>query len=290
VRETPWTRAALLLFVPVALILGPSTAGAQPASTGGTSVTFASGEQGRSGCLVCHSNKNLKKRSAGRILSFYIDEAMIARSAHSKINCVGCHVDFRLMSRAAKPNADFRRVAGLACRGCHAKQWGLYQTGVHGKARSDGKNPICSDCHGSHDIGWISKDTAARARLHRSAFEVCGRCHSRYWSNYNDYYHGAAYKGGAADAPACWQCHRAHDVFPTKSKASATNPANLAVGCSSCHPGVRDDFLEYSRMVHGSDLVRRANALERFFMGVADALRAQLGSKFSAMSSAVAAL
>ena len=36
--------------------------------------------------------------------------------------------------------------------------------------------------------------------LSKAVPALCADCHPDYWDNYNDYYHGAAYKRGATDA------------------------------------------------------------------------------------------
>jgi hypothetical protein len=235
-------------------------AGAQTLGASGFDLTYNLGEQGRSGCLVCHSDRNLERLSSGRLISFYIDQAMIARSAHRNVNCIGCHQDFSY-STHGRSKLDYRTIASLSCRSCHGAEWNLYQQGVHGKK---GKQyPTCADCHGSHDIGLITKDPLARLRLHQSGYQVCGRCHQAYWSGYDDYYHGAAYKRGAPDAPSCWQCHRAHDIYPSKFIGSATNPSRIGSVCSVCHTGVQKQFSAYSTAVHGFARLRRTNLLYR---------------------------
>ena len=47
-------------------------------------------------------------------------------------------------------------------------------------------------------------------------------------TTYVDYYHGAAYRRGAEDAPACWQCHNTHLILPSANRLSWTNEDNLA--------------------------------------------------------------
>ena len=300
-RSTPrwaWWVPALLAFVTstigaVAVLPGPPALAQQggfPAPPAGTAqksvggpfdLTFNIGQQGRSGCLVCHSDKNLTKLSAGRQRSFYIAEETIDRSAHRTVSCLGCHLDFNFTAPHGKVVADYRVTAGLACRNCHARSYNLYQQGIHGsRLRGNTKSPTCSDCHGSHDIRSISKEPQARAELHARGLQVCGRCHQRYWDNYNDYYHGQAYKRGAPDSPACWQCHRAHDIYNSGKLESATNTESLALTCGACHAGVRPDFLDYTKLVHQGGAVRRTNVvlryLDEFRVRVAQLVRAVL--------------
>ena len=68
---------------------------------------------------------------------------------------------------------------------------------------------------------------------------MCARCHPDEYESYDDYYHGAAYKRGATDAPACWDCHGAHDVLPTSDPNSLMSEQNRADTCGQegCHQG-----------------------------------------------------
>lgn len=246
-----------------------------PTPTTQYNLTFNIGQPGRSGCLVCHSDKNLQKLTAGREKSFYISEAVIDQSAHRNVPCTGCHLDFNFQSPHGKASIGFRDVAGLSCRNCHARDYGLYQAGVHGsRLRGNTKSPTCSDCHGAHDIGYITKSPMAAASLHKRGFLVCGRCHQRYWDNYSDYYHGIAYKNGAQDAPACWQCHRSHDIYNSKNPLASTNPANLAMTCGACHGGTQRGFLTYTPLIHTSGSVRQAIPV----LGYYEAIRVWIAS------------
>lgn len=249
-------------------------------------LSFSIGKQGRTGCLVCHSDKNLTRMAAGRQRSYYISDESIRKSAHRDVSCLGCHIDFNFRAPHGAKAASFRVVAGLSCRNCHARAWGEYQQGVHGsRLRDNPRSPICSDCHGAHEIGSLSKDTSAREALHRQGYQVCGRCHQRYWDNYSDYYHGAAYRQGAKDAPACWQCHRPHDIKRSKDPDAAVNKAHLPETCGACHEGVRPGFLDYTKLVHSSEQVRRTNVVLRYYDGVRNAVAGALGALVEALRS-----
>lgn len=284
-----FTSALLSASLTAGAAWAQQNAGAGRPATGPESfnLTFSLGQRGRSGCLVCHSDKNLQKHSAGRQRSFYISEEVIDASAHAAVSCLGCHLDFNFTTPHGKAAAGFRAVAGLACRNCHARAYDLYRRGVHGtRLRNNPKAPTCADCHGAHDIGSVTKDPQARLALHGRGWEVCGRCHQRYWNNYNDYYHGAAYRRGAPDAPACWQCHRPHDVYRAKQVESAVNPQNLAVTCGVCHEGVGKGFLAYTPLIHGSETLRGRNVVLRYY----ERVRASVGQVFAAIARQVRAV
>jgi hypothetical protein len=231
------------------------------------------GAQRQAGCMACHGDQDLTKLIAGHEVSFYVDEKAFAASAHRDLACLACHVDFSYNGHASSKD-EWKTIAGLACRNCHTRSWSLYQQGVHG--RGGHLKPTCPNCHGSHDIGMLSRDPAARAKLDSRAYQACGRCHRRYWTNYGDYYHGAAYKFGAEDAPACWGCHRAHDIYPSREARSATSASRLASTCGACHEGVRKPFMDYTALVHRGAAVRHSNFIAQGFTTLGNKLASWL--------------
>jgi hypothetical protein len=240
---------------------------------------------GKSGCMVCHGDPNLVRIKAGRLVSYAMDQKKIDSAAHSKISCTGCHTDFAY-SAPHKTSSSWREAAKGSCRACHTKEWDALSASVHGGSKapgqkSTGKKPLCGDCHGGHYIGLASKDPAARTKLHASANAMCGRCHLDYWKNYDDYYHGAAYRKGASDAPACWQCHGSHDVLPTKDPESHTNPANLPETCSACHQGTSDAYTQYAAIIHRKDRVLAANPVYSVLRQTGDAITGAINSLVS---------
>lgn len=220
---------------------------------------------GKSGCLVCHGDRSLVRLNAGRLVSYWIDEAVMQASAHSTIQCTGCHLDFAY-SAPHRTDGDWRRTAKLACKNCHKDAFQAFGQGVHSLTadatadivlRDRGK-PLCGDCHGSHEIARLKNNPVGKASLHAQGQRICGRCHADYWKSYADYYHGSAYRRGADDAPACWDCHGWHDILPTDDRRSRLNETGIALTCGECHPNVNDEYLTYSTIIH-----RKGEALAR---------------------------
>jgi hypothetical protein len=113
---------------------------------------------------------------------------------------------------------------------------------------------------------------------------MCGKCHVATSANYNDYYHGAAYRRGAPDAPACWQCHNTHLVLPSTDVLSSTNPNNLVATCSHCHRDAGPGYVQYAQLIHQRQQVLDKNplfsavdtataAIEKAFRNVMSAFR-----------------
>ena len=93
-----------------------------------------------------------------------------------------------------------------------------------------------------------------------------GTCHAHdnAYATYNDYYHGAAYKLGALDAPACWTCHGAHNTLALKDPKSMTSPEVLPRTCATagCHEGASEQFVEDNRtLIHGRAKMNLANPI-----------------------------
>jgi len=289
-------RVPLLAAGTLLVLAMPAWAFAQAASPATSSVpaTSAGGAAGAynlyftlpssttSGCMVCHGDPNLVRIQDGVTVSMYVDPAVLENSAHKDTQCTGCHLDFAYSVPHSNTTSDeWRSIAKLACKNCHQDSNASFSKGVHSlsptatasptatvtvPAQTTGKpKPLCGDCHGGHDIQTLKNNPAAQEALHKDGQRICGDCHQDYWDNYDDYYHGEAYKRGSSDAPACWQCHKWHDILPSKDPRSSVNDANLIETCSQCHEHEpNDDYVSYSRLIHGEVDVRAENPLYEF--------------------------
>lgn len=251
--------------------------------------------ESKSGCMVCHGDKNLTRLKEGKTVSYFIDSESIEKSIHAKQFCVSCHLDFAY--KAPHDTTGWQDTAKLACKNCHNDQFLAFGKGSHRRAidatgtaaELEASKPLCGDCHGSHDIMRISETSEGvtpegRQQLRDQGYEVCGRCHQDYWDSYNDYYHGAAYKAGAKDAPACWDCHGWHDIYPSTDTRSKVNAAHLVETCSTgdgCHEQhgtASDAFIESAAsMIHGKQQVRVDNPLLAFLKRLTDAIGGLFG-------------
>lgn len=281
----PVTRAYAYLAAAVVLgaaaLLLPSQAYAQTKSVPATrtvtttvtvegyDVDFSLPTNAKAGCMVCHGDPDLTRLKDGKLVSFWIDPAVSEASAHATVQCTGCHLDFAFKSPHTSAAKDWQTEAKSACQNCHLDQSASVASGSHRAGAKPGVKPdpkapvkpLCGDCHGSHDIQTLTDSPEGRAQLRESGREMCGDCHADYWDTYNDYYHGAAYKAGAKDAPACWDCHRAHDVLPAADKDSSVNERHIVETCQQCHPDANEDYVEYAKLIHN-----RQDVAEEFFL------------------------
>ncbi|MDP2181147.1 MAG: cytochrome c3 family protein, partial [Actinomycetota bacterium] len=229
------------------------------------------------GCLSCHGDENLIKTSAGRPKSYQV--LGVDESAHAGMSCQKCHSDYKYED-TPNPSEIWNVNAGYACRSCHlsselfneeqqarnAEVVKLYDSSIHAEEIGKGniESATCASCHGGHYIQRLDTEAAQRA-LHLSAYRVCARCHLDEYDSYDDYYHGAAYKQGATDAPACWDCHAAHDILPSSDPDSWVSPKKVAETCRICHKGSEEAFVEKSGgLIHKKVEAAEENPLRQF--------------------------
>lgn len=300
---TRWARSALLVSLALAASFAAPSVACALETTPSVSTTapyeldFTLPTDAKSGCLVCHGDPALVRIRDGVVRSYFIDPETISSSAHADQQCVGCHVDFTY--KAPHGKEDWKVVAKSACRNCHDEQSLAVGRGVHrastttataGAASAASREttpapPLCGDCHGSHDITLLTTDTpearAGKRALHANGWQICGRCHEEYWDNYADYYHGAAYKRGAPDAPACWDCHGWHDILPSSERGSRVNERHLVETCgqSGCHVGVDEHYVEYAVFIHGREAIASKNPIQVWLRRIADLLGGIFGGK-----------
>lgn len=223
----------------------------------GYDVDFTLPTASKVGCLVCHGDVDLSRLKESRLISYYVAPEIVAISAHASVQCTGCHLDFAYTTPHT-PATDWQRAAKSDCKNCHKDQFIPYGRGAHrievlpgGAADAkENEKPLCGDCHGSHEIAALTDNPTGQKELHARGWFVCGRCHKEYWDNYSDYYHGAAYLKGAPDAPACWDCHGAHEILPADDVDSTVNERHLAETCGQCHPDVNETYIAYAGFIH----------------------------------------
>lgn len=262
----------------------PEAAAVTTVTIEGYDVDFTLPTAARAGCMVCHADQDLTRIQDGRVISYFVDPGQFEASAHGEVQCVGCHLDFAFSAPHEQIGTDWQSAAGSACKNCHEDQALEVGKGAH-RAETDAEaladpdapeRPLCSDCHGSHQIGFLTENPEGRAEMRARGWEVCGRCHEDYWYSYDDYYHGAAYRRGATDAPACWDCHGYHDIRPADDRESMVNERNLVQTCSPCHPDANEAYADYARFIHGREEISDEIFLARW----ADWLRQTLSGLF----------
>jgi len=281
-------RLAIAAGIAAAMLALPGFAyAASSASPDTYDLGFTLPTAGKSGCQVCHGDPGLQKSTGETTSSLYVDQEVLDESAHVEAPCTGCHADFALKTphENVQNGYDWRKVASTSCQTCkeHQPQHDEYTSGSHTPVLKPGATaqqtstqreaagkptqvPTCGQCHGGHSIA-STEDTAAQFAFQRQGLEMCGQCHTEEADAYADYYHGAAYRAGAFDAPACWDCHGAHKVLPASDRNSPVNAQHLPETCGQegCHTDVNENFVEYAQLIHGTPEELQGNPLWSFY-------------------------
>lgn len=212
-------------------------------------------------CLTCHlDDPNVRARtspSTGFIAAY-------ENSVHGKAllggngkaaNCVDCHGSHEVAKGIDPSSHVHRQKISSTCGTCHANIAEEFNAGVHGHAVQRGIKdaPVCTDCHGEHNILSPSDPRSPVAPLNVSG-RVCSPCHNsvalseKYgisanrFQTFSDSYHGLAVRAGSVEAANCASCHGAHKILPSSDPASSVHKDNLAQTCGGCHPGANERF------------------------------------------------
>lgn len=198
-------------------------------------------------CLGCHEDKTLTAKKGNKTYSVFVDKKKLAKSVHSGVKCIQCHVDLK--------DADFPHSTPKKpyCGGCHKEEQALYNECLHGKATAKGDPlaPRCQTCHGSHDI---QPRTSKASNVYPLNIPMlCGKCHkegspvsmqrnipqTHIMENYTESIHGEGLiKKGLTVSANCASCHSAHRILPHTDPRSTINRNNIAGTCTKCHSAI----------------------------------------------------
>ncbi|HKZ53960.1 MAG TPA: cytochrome c3 family protein [Anaerolineales bacterium] len=223
-------------------------------------------------CKACHG----ETPEVAHVAAPFVDRRQLSR--HLYQTCSKCHADNyekTLDSMHAQAAADGNLQAPICtdchgahdtlqpdqprarisqtCGQCHTSIFEEYRESVHGDALIQQDNPdvpVCTDCHGVHNI-----HDPRTAQFRVASPELCAGCHAdaqlmaKYGLSadvYNLYslsWHGVDLTVYRANWPTIWHeravctdCHGVHDIRRTADSASRVNPANLLSTCQQCHP------------------------------------------------------
>ncbi len=212
-------------------------------------------------CGACHANPNFLARHK---IPFARPLEAYQQSVHGRANqrgnegaatCSDCHGSHTIVpGRDTASKINHYRVPET-CGACHDEIKKTYLTSVHGQAAAKGVPgaPVCTDCHGEHNI-LAPKESASLVNKARVSAVTCGHCHAdeRLAARYNlprdkvpafeDSYHGLANRAGSQSVANCASCHGVHNILPSNDPNSMIHPAKLAGTCGTCHPGAGGRF------------------------------------------------
>jgi hypothetical protein len=195
-------------------------------------------------CEKCHADNYAKTQDSMH--------AQAAKEGNTKAPiCTDCH-GYHDTRKLDEPRTR-RLMVSETCSKCHTDIAAAYKQSVHGAALTSEDNPdvpVCTDCHGVHNIQDPRTD-----QFRTQSPELCANCHankemmdkynlsSDVYSIYKRSWHGvdiSVYKArwGAVwhDSAVCTDCHGIHDMRKTSDPDSKVNPKNLLATCQKCHP------------------------------------------------------
>jgi len=164
--------------------------------------------------------------------SLYFDKEELKSSVHGALHCADCHTEITGFPHDKLPKDWDRREITLnlstTCQRCHPQAHRAIAESVHYAALAEGNRaaPVCTDCHGAHDVQPVDQARADTARR-------CGRCHQDVYHTYAESIHGTAlFQHGSPDAAACADCHGGHEIGdPRTTEFRARSPQV----CARCH-------------------------------------------------------
>jgi cytochrome b subunit of formate dehydrogenase len=212
-------------------------------------------------CLSCHEdNPEVRSRTAPTAGFITLYEKSVHGSALNSgnpkaANCVDCHGSHDILKSIRENSPTFKQNISKTCGKCHGEIAKVYNGSIHGTALAKGNMdaPVCTDCHGEHNILKHDNPESPVAFQNLSK-EVCSPCHSslklsnKYgiatdrFKTFSDSYHGLAIEGGSVEVANCASCHGTHNIKPSSDPTSSINKKNLAKTCGGCHKGANENF------------------------------------------------
>ncbi len=184
-------------------------------------------------CLQCHGERDLSMTlDSGETLSLYVDPQVYTDSVHGdKLLCTDCHAtitDYPHPERDIHSRREYNIAQYELCKRCHFDNYTKTLDSIHYKMLSsdDARAPLCTDCHGAHDVIPPSQPRAEIS-------QTCSQCHQTIYQEYVDSVHGKALiEENNYDVPVCTDCHQTHTIEDPRTASFRIESVHL---CSNCH-------------------------------------------------------
>ncbi len=213
-------------------------------------------------CLSCHLDdpevRKKTKPSAGFILAY--EKSIHGKSLHSgngdAANCVDCHNSHEIIKASDSRSSVYRMSIPNNCGKCHSEIKDEFNESIHGVsvARGNIDSPVCTSCHGEHNI-LEHTDPKSPVAYQNVSRMICSPCHesvqlsekyglsANRFKTFTESYHGLALRGGVATVANCGSCHGVHNIKPSSDPTSTIHKDNLVKTCGGCHPGANTTFV-----------------------------------------------
>ncbi len=184
-------------------------------------------------CTSCHSQPELSMTiTSGESLSLFVDPEVFAASIHGgKLLCADCHTSitgYPHPTREIPSLRDYNITRYEVCKRCHFDNYTKTLDSVHYDKLTKGDigTPLCTDCHGAHDVTLPSQP---RTKIS----QTCSECHQTIYDKYVNSVHGKALIAeNNYDVPVCTDCHLSHTIEDPRTAVFRLESVQL---CSNCH-------------------------------------------------------
>lgn len=173
--------------------------------------------------------------------------------------CGSCHGSHEISPVKQADSPVFKLNLPQTCAKCHSNAGisdeyrmknpqaaAQYMESIHGRALLKMGlivAPSCNDCHGVHNI--VREVDKASPIHHQNIARTCGKCHVGVQEIYDQSVHGKLLAKGDKRAPACTDCHTAHEIdTPTNGHLKALSDQR----CGKCH---QERLEHYRDTYHG---------------------------------------
>jgi len=194
-------------------------------------------------CFDCHVDDELTYERNNKEISLNISDVIFNKSAHNKLKCIDCHVDF---DGEEIPHREGGNIYKVNCASCHNEIVQQTKSDIH--HRLDGNDaPSCLTCHTYHKVKRISSikdktdyycsdchdETKSAEGFHKRIFysdETCADCHD----DVED--HRMELTGSVHSELGCTDCH----MYVAQNIEEHDEEPGLSVeeGCAFCHSDI----------------------------------------------------
>ena len=212
-------------------------------------------------CGKCHGDKSVMQGSGISDRPFLSYRESVHARAMAQGNrkaavCTDCHGGHDIRPGSDSLSSIFKSNIPNTCGKCHDAEVSQFAQSVHGQAVARGvsRAPVCTDCHGIHNIKQPFARTTDEASV-ALATDSCAKCHEGVTltqefgiagervSSYKDSYHGLASRLGSKVVANCASCHGVHNILPSADPRSMINASNITQTCGQCHVGAGANFV-----------------------------------------------
>ena len=212
-------------------------------------------------CRRCHYTGNPVGAPEGELYDQYEHSVHGLEVAAGNVKapvCQDCHGTHEILHHDSTESKFYITNIPKTCGHCHMEIFATYQESVHGVALAEGivDSPVCSSCHGEHNIKRHSDPDSKVYAGHVS--ETCSECHgamgvvNKYGvktdrtKTFERSFHGIAEKMESKTVANCASCHDYHDIRKSSDPKSSIHKDNIPTTCGKpdCHPGATAKFAE----------------------------------------------